>query len=152
MRNFIIKTITTFFGVGFLPLIPGTFGSAAGIIVFLLVYRNPALYAAVFVMCCALGFAFCGASEKIFRKKDPKYVVIDEVCGMLLCLAFLPRYSAAVLVTAFFIFRILDTTKAYPSNVIQNRHGAVGIMGDDLVAGVYGNIAMQILVRFFFPY
>jgi phosphatidylglycerophosphatase A len=135
-----------------MPLVPGTFGSAAGILVFLLVKDNPALYASAFAVFCALGFAFCGDSEKVFKKKDPKYVVIDEVCGMLLCLAFLPQYSVTVLVSAFFIFRILDTTKAYPANVIQDMHGAVGIMGDDLVAGVYGNIVMQVLVRFFLPH
>lgn len=84
--------------------------------------------------------------EKLLNKKDPGCIVIDEVMGMLIALSFLPP-EPKIIILAFFMFRILDTLKPYPAGRLQNMHGAVGVMGDDLVAGLYANIVLQVILR-----
>ena len=84
--------------------------------------------------------------EKLLNKKDPGCVVIDEVMGMLVALSFLP-VEPRIVFLAFLMFRILDTLKPYPAGKLQDMHGAIGVMGDDLVAGIYANIVLQIILR-----
>ncbi len=86
--------------------------------------------------------------EELLKKKDPGCIVIDEVMGMLIALSFLPA-EPKIIVLAFFIFRILDTLKPFPAGRLQNLHGAIGIMGDDLVAGAYTNIVLQLILNLF---
>ncbi|HRZ14460.1 MAG TPA: phosphatidylglycerophosphatase A [Candidatus Omnitrophota bacterium] len=134
-------------GVGYLPLVPGTFGSAAGLGIFLSVQGQPLQVVLILAVLLALGLGFGGQAEKVFGKKDPKFVVIDEVCGMLISLLFLPRYDLQVLALAFVLFRGLDTVKIFPAGKIQDMHGAVGIIGDDVVAAVYTNAILQVVLR-----
>jgi len=147
LRNFLVKTISTFFFVGYLPLIPGTFGSIAGIGIFYLLngISWPGYF--LFIFCLmALGLLTSGRMEKLLNKKDPGCVVIDEVMGMLIALSFLP-VEPKIVILAFLMFRILDTLKPYPAGKLQDMHGAIGVMGDDLVAGIYANIVLQIILR-----
>jgi len=125
---------------------PGTFASLAGLLVYFLVKYNYSVYISVTVLITALGFLVSGAAEKLFNKKDPRFVVIDEVSGMLLSLLFVP-YDFKWVVAAFFIFRILDTLKPYPSGQLQNIKGSAGIMLDDIIAAVYTNILLQVAAR-----
>ena len=147
IRQEIIKLISTFFYTGYLPLIPGTFGSMAGLLVFYLIKDNTSVFALVTFVILILGFAVTSEAENIFRRKDASCIVIDEVSGMLLSLLFLP-YSARVVVIAFFLFRILDTLKPYPAGRLQNLKGSLGIMSDDIVAALYTNIILQLALRF----
>jgi phosphatidylglycerophosphatase A len=143
-----VKLAVTFFGVGFLPFVPGTWGSFAGVILFLVL---PAASAWRFGVCAGLiltGFILCGKAEDVFEKKDPKYVVIDEVCGMMICLLWLPFYNIKVLFLSFLLFRALDTIKPFPARWIQDRHGSFGIMGDDIAVAVYTNLILQVVLRF----
>lgn len=146
LRDKLITLITTFFYAGFLPFIPGTFGSLAGVIVYFFVKNNAFLYAAVTVILLIAGFAFTQEAEKIFKKKDARFIVIDEVVGILISMAFLP-YSPKLVILSFFLFRLLDTLKPYPAHRIQKLHGSVGIMGDDIIAAVYTNIILQSVLR-----
>ena len=146
MFKFIVKLLSSFFYIGYLPLIPGTFGSLAGIALFYLLKNNPVHYAAGLSVLILLGFLVSGPAEKIMQKKDPPYVVIDEVCGMLVSLLLLPYYIKLVII-GFFIFRILDTLKPYPATLLEKLHGGLGIMSDDLLAGLYTNIILQVVVR-----
>lgn len=146
IRNFIIKIITTFFYVGYLPFIPGTFGSLAGIILFYFVKNDTFVYGLVILILAILGLTFAGKAEKIFNRKDPRQVVLDEVVGMLLSLLFLP-YDIKLVVSGFFLFRLLDTLKPYPIRWFEERHGSIGIMGDDIIAGLYTNIILQVVLR-----
>ena len=147
LRNFSIKTISTFFFVGYLPLIPGTFGSIAGLGLFYLLNGSSRLVYFLFILCImVLGLLTSGRMEKLLSKKDPGCIVIDEVMGMLIALSFLPP-EPKIIILAFFMFRILDTLKPYPAGRLQNMHGAVGVMGDDLVAGLYANIVLQVILR-----
>jgi phosphatidylglycerophosphatase A len=95
-----------------------------------------------------LGLATCGRMEKLLNKKDPGCIVIDEVAGMLLALSFIP-YDFKIIFLAFLIFRILDTLKPFPAARLQNLPGAVGVMGDDLVAGIYTNIVLLLILRLY---
>lgn len=147
IRQEIIKLISTFFYTGYLPLIPGTFGSMAGLLVFYLIKDNTSVFALVTFVILILGFAVTSEAENIFRRKDASCIVIDEVSGMLLSLLFLP-YSARVAIIAFFLFRILDTLKPYPAGRLQNLKGSPGIMSDDIVAALYTNIILQLALRF----
>lgn len=143
MDKFIVKTISTFFYIGYLPLIPGTFGSMAGLLIFFLVKGNLFIYTCAFI---ALGFLTSGRAEEAFGYKDASCIVIDEVAGMLLSLLFLP-YNLKTIIIAFCLFRILDSIKPYPANKLQSLKGSLGIMSDDIVAGLYTNIILQVVLR-----
>lgn len=147
MPKFLTKLISTFFYAGYFPLIPGTAGSLAGVFIFFLVKDNIAAHLLALCALLILGFLVCGRAEEIFKRKDPPFVVIDEVCGMLLGLLFLP-YDIRLVIVAFVIFRILDTLKPWPVGRVEKLKGSLGIVGDDIIAGVYTNIILQVVVRF----
>ena len=146
IRNFAIKALSTFFYIGYLPLIPGTFGSLAGLGIFYLIKGNSFVYILSTVSLTALGFLITAQAERVFNKKDARCIVIDEVSGMLLSLAFIP-YSLKLAVIGFIIFRILDALKPFPAGRVENFQGSSGIMGDDIIAGLYTNIILQVLLR-----
>ncbi len=144
--RFITKLLSTFFYVGYLPLIPGTFGSLAGIILIYLIELYALNYVLLTIAVIAIGFLVCGRAEKAMAKNDPRFVVIDEVSGMLLSLVFIP-YDIKLVVLAFILFRVLDTLKPYPAGRLERLKGSVGIMSDDLIAGLYTNLILQVVLR-----
>ena len=146
MVKFIVKLLSTFFYVGYLPLIPGTFGSLAGIFLFYLIKIFALNYVLFTLAVIAIGFLVCGRAEKAMGKNDPRCVVIDEVAGMLLSLIFIP-YDIKLVVIAFILFRVLDTFKPYPAGRLERLKGSVGIMSDDLIAGLYTNLILQVVIR-----
>ncbi len=79
-------------------------------------------------------------------KKDPPCIVIDEVAGSLIAFFMLPM-NWPVFWSTFFVFRAFDMFKIYPANILEKRSGSVGIMMDDIVAGIYTNLIMQIAIR-----
>jgi phosphatidylglycerophosphatase A len=145
--KFLIKTISTFFYVGYFPLIPGTAGSVAAVFFFFLIKNNPTTYLITLAALLILGFLTSGMAEKIMRKTDPPCVVIDEVCGMLIGFLFLP-YDIRLVIIAFVIFRILDTLKPYPISSFEKLKGGLGVMSDDIIAGLYTNLILQAVVSF----
>ncbi|MBU3958303.1 MAG: phosphatidylglycerophosphatase A [Candidatus Omnitrophica bacterium] len=147
IRNPIIKTLSTFFYVGYLPLIPGTAASIVGVLLFYLVKGSIFIYILSTLALMVIGFLVAGQAERIFNKKDAKCIVIDEVSGMFLSLIFIP-YGIKVVILAFCLFRILDALKPYPANKIQGIRGSMGIMGDDIIAGLYTNIILQFVLRY----
>ncbi len=146
MRSLIIKTVSTFFYLGYLPLIPGTFASIAGIFLFFLIKDSIFIYILSTLLFIVLGLLVTGRAEKIFNQKDARYIVIDEVAGMFLALVFIP-YDIRSVTIAFILFRILDALKPYPADKLQNLEGSIGIMSDDIVAGLYTNIILQAVLR-----
>jgi len=127
-------------------LVPGTFGSIAGVGVYFLVKDNLCWFIAAICLFLFLGFWLSGYTEKIYGRKDPQFVVIDEVAGMLLSLLFVP-FSIGAVIIGFVLFRILDTLKPYPAGKLQQMHGGVGIMTDDIVGAVYANLILQVVFR-----
>lgn len=148
LNNFLVKIIASVFFIGYLPLVPGTFGSLAGLVLFYLLEGVSYQAYFLFIFCIiVLGFLTSGPVEKLSNRKDPSCVVIDEVAGMLVAFSFIP-YDFKIIILGFIIFRILDTLKPYPAGKLQDMHGAFGIMADDLVAGLYTNIVLQLILKF----
>jgi phosphatidylglycerophosphatase A len=83
--------------------------------------------------------------EMVIDAKDPGIIVIDEVAGMLVSVLFLPR-TIPVLVTAFLLFRLFDIWKPFPARQLQELHGGLGVMLDDLIAGAYA-LALIVISR-----
>ena len=133
--------------LGYVPVAPGTFGSAAGLVVFAAVRwsGSPALELAVIILLFAVGVWSANAAERHFGGVDPAPVILDEVVGMLITLAFLPVNITGAIV-GFLLFRLLDVVKPWPANRLEAVHGGLGVMADDAMAGVYGNVAMRLLV------
>ncbi|MDD4898979.1 MAG: phosphatidylglycerophosphatase A [Candidatus Omnitrophica bacterium] len=143
----LVKLISTFFYVGYLPLMPGTFGSFAGLVVYFFIKNNPLFYFLFTLVLLIIGLWASKEAERVFRKKDPKYVVIDEVVGMLITL-FLVPFDLRLILIGFFLFRLFDTLKPFPVSSFQHTKGAIGVMGDDVVAALLANLVLQLLVRF----
>jgi len=133
--------------IGYLPLAPGTFGSIAGIGIFYLLKDTTFLaYCAFLLAIIVLGLASSGRTERLLNKKDPGCIVIDEVAGMLIALSFMP-FDFKIIFLGFIIFRILDTLKPFPAARFEHLPGAWGIMTDDLIAGIYTNIVLLLILK-----
>ena len=134
--------------IGYAPVAPGTFGSAAGLLVFYAVRSSGsiAVEAAAIVILFLLGIWSGTEAEHHFGGTDPGPVVIDEVFGMLITLALLPVNLAGAIV-GFLVFRVLDVVKPWPSAQLEHLPGGLGVMADDGMAAIYGNLVMQVLVR-----
>ena len=130
--------------VGHAPLAPGTFGSAAGLAVFLAIRStgSAGVEMAAIVVLFALGVWSGTVAERHFGGIDPAPVVIDEVVGMLMTLAFLP-VNVTGMVVGFLVFRVLDIVKPWPSARFEALPGGWGVMADDGMAAIYGNLVMR---------
>lgn len=131
--------------LGFVPIAPGTFGSAAGLLVYYLLMRlqpSPALELLTIAVCFAVGTWSGNAAERLLGRTDPPPVVFDEVVGILITLALLPVTLSGALI-GFFVFRVLDVVKPWPSRRLESLHGGLGVMADDAMAAVYGNLVMR---------
>ena len=138
-------TFATVFGVGYAPVAPGTFGSAAGLIVWWLLPASPVVQASVIVALFVLGSWSGTVAERYFGKTDPGQVVLDEVMGMLITLLLAPvGWKGAM--AGFLLFRVADVIKPYPANVLERLPGGMGVMADDGMAAVYANVALRILL------
>jgi phosphatidylglycerophosphatase A len=129
--------------VGFAPVAPGTCGSIVGLAVFYAVRHrgSMSLEAAAVVLLVAVGVWSAAEAERHFGRVDPGPVVIDEVVGMLITLAFVPVNVAGAIV-GFLVFRFLDVVKPWPARRLERLPGGWGIVFDDVMAGLYGNLAM----------
>lgn len=140
------KFIATFAYLGYFPMAAGSIASIIGGLAALALQNHLFLYAAVFLIVTGAGFVASGPVEKAQGEKDPPCIVIDEVSGALIAFFMLPA-TWPVLFCAFFLFRAFDMFKIYPAYILEQRPGAVGVMMDDIMAGIYTNIVMQIAIR-----
>ncbi len=136
-------TIATVFGVGYAPFAPGTFGSAAGLLLWWLLPASPGVQAAAILILFVAGSWSGTLAERHFNKTDPAPVVVDEVMGMLITLFMNPVGWGGAL-AGFLAFRITDVIKPYPANRLEQLHGGVGVMADDGMAAVYANLALRL--------
>ncbi len=137
-------TIATLFGVGFTPLCPGTASCVVAVLIFLLI-GNPIYFLIFTIFSVIISFPTSARAEEIFKIKDCKKIVIDDFSGMLITFLFIPK-KIELIIPAFFLFRMLDMLKIPPANRIERFSGAKGIVGDDLVAGIYSNLILQIVI------
>jgi phosphatidylglycerophosphatase A len=126
---------------------PGTFGSAAGLALFALIRWSGSISVELgaIALLLALGVWSGNLAEKHFGRVDPAPFVLDEVAGMLITLALMPVTLFGAFV-GFLIFRLFDVIKPWPANRLEALPGGLGMMADDAMAAVYGNVAMRILV------
>ena len=137
--------------VGYAPFAPGTVGSLAGLVIYVVIRMSglPGLEIGVIAFLLAAGVWAALVAERHFGGIDPGPVVIDEVAGMLITLAFIPVGRAGVL-AGFLLFRLFDILKPFPAAQLERLHGGFGIMADDVMAGIYANLSVR-LVLWIFP-
>jgi phosphatidylglycerophosphatase A len=143
----------TFFGVGLLRPAPGSWGSAATVLLWWALTRRvapslqPAAAIALAVLAVAMGIPAATRVARASRLQDPQFVVIDEVAGQLITLIFIP-VSWKSLLLGFILFRGFDIVKPPPLRSLERLPEGAGIMGDDVGAGVLAWVVMQSLVHF----
>jgi phosphatidylglycerophosphatase A len=138
--------VATFGYVGFFPVAPGTAGSLAGLAVYAVVewIRVPGLEAATILVLFVAGLWATTTAEQVLGGKDPGPAVVDEVVGMMMTLAFMPLSLTGIAI-GFVFFRFFDVVKPFPAARLERWPGGWGVMLDDAVAGLYGQVAMRLL-------
>lgn len=142
--------IATGFYIGNLPVAPGTFGALLGVLVWLgMLSLDPGLALAGVLGLTVLAVWTSSSAAKQLKQKDPGCIVIDEVVGMTITLFGLPFHWGTGLL-GFILFRLLDIKKPFPIGWIDRRmSGGTGIVMDDVVAGIIGNITLRIILQLF---
>jgi phosphatidylglycerophosphatase A len=136
-------------GAGYMPVAPGTAGSAVGVLAFLLVdnWSIGSLMALIAVV-TVVGVWASGRAARYFGREDPGPVVIDEVAGQLVTFAGTGVGLTGVL-AGFVLVRAFDVIKPWPASRLEALPGGFGIMADDLMAGLYANLTLLVLLRLF---
>ena len=131
--------------LGYVPVAPGTVGTLAGIALFFVLSRlSFPLYTLTIVAFFFLASWVAGETERIYQEKDCSCIVIDEIMGFLVAMATLPAHPY-FLFWGFILFRFFDIIKPYPAGVIDRKiEGGFGVVLDDVVAGLYANLFLQV--------
>ncbi|MCY3988206.1 MAG: phosphatidylglycerophosphatase A [Gammaproteobacteria bacterium] len=146
MKARLVQLAGSGLGLGYLPVAPGTWGSAGGLLIWWLTLpMGRALQALLLVLAAVPAAVACGACARRARRDDPSFVVLDEVLGMYLALLFLSP-SLPWVAAAFVLFRLLDIVKPWPVSMMEKRFtGGAAILLDDLVAGAITALLLNIL-------
>lgn len=151
-RQLIIKFLASGFYSGYSPFAPGTAGSLVGILLYLLLQNiSDASYITIVVLIFGIGVYISAQAEGIYQKKDCSNIVIDEIAGMLVSLAFFQSGQSGpggmkFIISGFILFRIFDIIKPFPVRTIDRKlGGGWGIMLDDIMAGIYANLSLRVL-------
>jgi phosphatidylglycerophosphatase A len=148
MRS-IAYTVGTFFGCGYSPIGPGTVGSLAALAIAVAVHNRTTL-----VICTVLlllpGIWAAGKIAQYEARKDPQIVVIDEVLGQWITLAGASALNWKSFLAGLLFFRLFDIWKPPPVRQLEALPGGIGIVADDVMAGLYGALAIFVLDRFRF--
>jgi phosphatidylglycerophosphatase A len=139
--NRVALLIATVAGVGYAPVAPGTVASALTVVLLGLIAPPPGPLLLFVVVVIVIGTWAAHDAERSLGGKDPGAIVIDEVAGMALSVLTLPL-TPRVLLAGFLLFRVFDIVKPYPANALQRLRGGVGVMLDDLVAGLYALVLL----------
>ena len=151
------KIIATGFGAGYSPIAPGTMGALVGVLflipnLFVIACFNGRYYLDPILILLILSFFFIGvkATNELESEwgHDPQRIVIDEMVGLWISMILIP-YSTMTLLVAFILFRIFDIWKPLGIRKMEKFKGGWGVMMDDVLAGVYANIVLQILIYCF---
>jgi phosphatidylglycerophosphatase A len=144
----VARLLATGFGSGYSPVAPGTAGSLVGLVLFWpLAGLAPWALAALIVAGFVAGVVAASATAHEVGLEDPGIVVVDEIVGMWITLALLP-FTPLTAVLGFLLFRVMDVVKPPPARQFERLHGGLGIMADDVMAGVYANLALRLALRF----
>lgn len=146
-KDFIFYFVT-FFGVGLAPKAPGTFGTLAALpLIWALFSIGPFVYMAVTLALALVAIFMCQIYESRSGRHDQPEIVIDEVLGIMIAMTWLPMTWQSF-VAAFVLFRILDIWKPFPIGYLDQRiPGGVGVIADDVAAGLITNIVLQVILN-----
>ncbi|MBW2544082.1 MAG: phosphatidylglycerophosphatase A [Deltaproteobacteria bacterium] len=149
MQDRLIRIAATGLGSGLSPLAPGTAGTLVGIPVYMVFSRFPwPLYLLSVIAFSLFAVYVSQEAEKIYNEKDPPRIVIDEIAGFQVTM-FLVAPTVWHILLGFIIFRVFDIIKPFPIRLCERSFpGGYGVVGDDIVAGIYGNIILLLLIRF----
>jgi phosphatidylglycerophosphatase A len=141
---------STGFGVGYSPIAPGTLGTLIAIPAYYFLSEIPSpLYEITLVGFFFLSVWISENAEIFFRKKDDPRIVIDEIMGFLITMLWVPKTTRFIII-GFFLFRFFDILKPFPIRRLEKRlKGGFGVVLDDVAAGVYANIVLQIISSYF---
>ncbi len=150
-RKWFEVTIGTGFFTGYIPTAPATWGSGLALVIFSFLPKTLLIQSSVIFVLFFYGVYLSGRLSRLWDDADPQRVVIDEFCGMFISLYLLP-WSWRVGLVGFLIFRFFDIVKPFPIRRSQSIKGGWGIMIDDVIAAVYTNILLRILIYLFPSY
>ena len=142
----LIKAFVSVFGIGYIRIAPGTFGSLFAIFVWFISikYLNIYFFYMIIIVVFICSFKAVNIYLRNENKDDPSEVVVDEFIGQSLPLIFLLQFNLYEVLLAFSSFRLFDIFKIYPVNIVENIKGANGVIMDDVVAGIYSLIIVMI--------
>lgn len=141
--------IATGFLTGYFPFASGTIGSFLAILLYLFIpgFSEPYVLFLFILLFTVVGIYTSDFAEKIYGF-DPPEVVIDEITGMWITMLFIPK-TIILSAIGFIIFRIFDIIKPFPAKQSQNFKGGIGIMLDDIIAGLYSMVVLHLLLLIF---
>ena len=145
MKNF-TKYFATIFGIGFISLAPGTFGSLLAIFIWYVFINLFSIFyfIVLFLFILSVSFYFTDIYLNSYKKKDPSEVIVDEFLGQSIPLLFLVNFNIYEVLIAFVTFRFFDIYKIYPINKMEDLKGSYGVILDDIVAGIYSLIILML--------
>ena len=137
MLNKFIVNFCTLFNLGFIKFMPGTFGSLVSLPIGYIILKLFGFWIFILIITLLLAVSYYAISKYLIAKKskDPKEIIIDEFVGQFIALIFIPDTILGLLVS-FLLFRFFDITKVYPVNKAEKIPGAIGVLADDVVAGL----------------
>ncbi|OGW28499.1 MAG: hypothetical protein A2X59_10300 [Nitrospirae bacterium GWC2_42_7] len=145
----ILKNIATLGFIGYIPFASGTFGTLLGLIFFLLLKPSLPFHLIVIFAAIFIGIYASSTAERIFNEKDSSKIVIDEFTGFWVAVLYLPN-AQSLLFPAFLLFRFFDIIKPLGIRKLENTlNNGTGIMADDILAGIYTNIVLQLWIKLF---
>lgn len=149
MKYFIL-ILSTGFGVGYSPIVPGTLGTLLAIPIYLFLSEIPSpIYELTLIGFFFLSVWISEGAEQFFGKKDDRRIVIDEIMGFFITLLWLQK-TLLVIVIGFILFRFFDILKPFPIRRIEKRwRGGYGVVLDDVIAGIYANILIHLFGRIY---
>lgn len=154
LLNFIQRAIATVGFIGYLPFMPGTFGSAAMVAALWYADRRYDFsfsgqfwiyYWVVAVVLVMVSIVFSSRSKELYGSPDSSHIVIDECAGQFITFLFVP-FSLMTLALGFVLFRLFDVVKPFPVNKTEEIEGGVGVTADDVAAGVMANISLLLIM------
>ncbi|MBN1754657.1 phosphatidylglycerophosphatase A [bacterium] len=139
------KIFASLFGLGYLPLAPGTAGSLlTALILYFWIDTMSPWYVVALLLSIPLAALFCHQAG-IRWEGDSPHIILDEAMGIMLSFLFIPK-GLIIFVLGFVLFRTFDILKPFPVKQMENFNGGLGILLDDLFAGVYTNLCLGILI------
>lgn len=146
--NNLILALASGFGSGYLPGMPGTWGTLAAMVVYWFLPVHALLIASLAVLITIISVPVCGRAEKLFHRVDDGRIVIDEWAGYFVAVVFVPHTPGYAL-AAFALFRFFDVVKPFGIRSLQKLPGGWGVTVDDVAAGLLVNGILQIAYRGF---